>query len=252
SPGLAERAAALRHRMRPGWAHPHAGFEETRPRSLPLKANPHMHMLEASMAWLEVAPGLGWEALADEIAELCLARFLTPGEGALREYFDGDWRPLAGPKESVVEPGHQFEWAWLLIRWGRWRQRPDAIAAARRLIDIAEASGVDLERGLAINELNADLTPRDSLARLWPQTERIKAFVALSMVAVDSEERTAAWGKAAAAAAGLRRFLDHPVSGAWWEHIGADGVPLVEPTRASSLYHLTCAIAVMALGLQFE
>jgi mannose/cellobiose epimerase-like protein (N-acyl-D-glucosamine 2-epimerase family) len=43
--------------------------------------------------------------------------------------------PEAGP---VVEPGHQFEWAWLLLRWSQ-NAAGDAFSSARRLVEIEEA-----------------------------------------------------------------------------------------------------------------
>lgn len=223
------------------WRHPEAGFEESRPRTTPLKANPHMHMLEASMAWAEVDRDGPWNRLADEIAELCLRRFLDPETGALREFFDGDWGLLHSAEHGVVEPGHQYEWAWLLTRWGLSRDRCDALLAARRLIDVAEGPGVSNQR-LAMNELGPDLSARDARHRLWPQTERIKAFVAKRWLAKDQNARDGADAKIAEAARGLLRYFNHPVPGAWWEHLGPDGEPHEEPSRASSLYHITCAV----------
>lgn len=238
---LAERARAVRERMIVDWKHPVAGFEEASPRTLPLKANPHMHMLEAALAWSSVSDrDGGWATLADEIVELCLSRFLDPQTGALREYFDGDWNALTGEGQDVVEPGHQSEWAWLLIRWGLTRGRQDALVAARRLIAVAEGSGIS-DQDLAVNELAPDLSVRDGRHRLWPQTERIKAAVAEGWLAGDDEARAAAAVRAERATHGLLRFFDHPVAGAWWEHLGPDGAPANEPTRASSLYHITCA-----------
>ncbi|MFZ2872105.1 AGE family epimerase/isomerase [Zavarzinia sp.] len=244
--GFAARAARLRDDMKAGWGHPLAGFEESNPRSLPLKANPHMHMLEASLAWMAVSDDPAWGALADEIAELCLARFLDPATGALREYFGGEWQLLNQPDYGVVEPGHQFEWSWLLRRWGHWRGRADALAAAGRLAEIGEAPGVCPVRHLAMNELNPDLSLRDGLCRLWPQTERIKSHVLAMALSSDGEDRAAFALQAAQAASGLRRFFDHPLKGAWWEHLGIDGKPLAEPARTSSLYHIICAINEIA------
>jgi mannose-6-phosphate isomerase len=242
---LAKIALAIRDRMVAGWKHPVAGFEESSPPSLPLKANPHMHLLEASLAWSAVAdPDGSWAAMADELVELCLSRFLEPETGALREFFDADWNRIDSEGLDVVEPGHQSEWAWLLIRWGLMRDRPDAIHAARRLIALAEGPGVS-DQDLAVNELSPSLVVRDGRHRLWPQTERIKAAVALGWLARDADEKAKADRATAVAASGLLRFLEHPVRGAWWEHLGPDGVPALEPTRASSLYHITCAAVEM-------
>ena len=243
-PALLAHANAIRARM-DGFRHPERGFEEALPRTLPLKANPHMHVFEASLAWRATAGGAQWDALADEVAGLCLDRFLAEDTGALREFYDGDWGALSDKAGSVVEPGHQFEWAWLLTRWGTMRGRADALAAARRLVDLAETHGVDPQRDLALNELNADLTVRDDRARLWPQTERIKAHVAMAAIASTDGEREASLDRAARATRGLMRFFAHPVPGAWWEHIDARGEPVAEPSRASSLYHIMCAFDVI-------
>jgi mannose-6-phosphate isomerase len=251
-PAIAARAAMLRDEMTHGWGHPGRGFEEAQPRSLPLKANPHMHLFEAALAWEEASTDVGWRAMADMIAEMCLECFIDPGTGAQREYFDGDWQAIPLPPQDVVEPGHQFEWAWLLCRWGKLRNRPDALAAARRLTAIGEEKGVDPVQDLAVNELNADLSLRDGLFRLWPQTERLKAHASAMAMADDPVAREAAAARAARAARGLRRYFDHPVPGSWWEHLGLDGRPhdLTEPARASSLYHIVCAIAETAVQLE--
>lgn len=244
---LATRALTLRGAMKDAVAHPVAGFEEGMPPTVPLKANPHMHLLEACLAWEELAPKRGWEDLADEIAQLCLERFIDPDTGAVHEYFDRDWRRIPEGTQAVVEPGHQFEWAWLLLRWGERRGRPEAQTAALRLVRLAEARGVDPALSLAVNELDPALVVRDGRSRLWPQTERVKAHALLRDRAGTPEERAEAEDATGRSIAGLRRFLAHPVSGSWWEHIGPDGRPMCEPARASSLYHVMGALeAVMA------
>lgn len=238
-----------------GWSHPAGGFEESVPRTLPLKSNPHMHMLEACLAWAEVAkpPHNGpWLNLADQIAELSLGRFLEPTNGCLREFFDGEWKPMSGDEGRIVEPGHQYEWAWLLFRWGRWRNRHDAIEAARRLVDVAEDHGIAPQPRMAMNELWDDLSPKDRDFRLWPQVERIKAWVARSLLASSTEEREAALGHATEAAAGLRRFLtDVAIPGLWHERMDSTGRFKQEPSPASSLYHLVCGISEMKRMLNY-
>jgi len=245
---FSRRAARLLDDMRAGWAHPMGGFVEDRTGSQPLRANPHMHMLEAALAWLDTSEDLRWATLADELAELCLSRFIAPN-GAVREYFDRDWNPLRSDGFDIIEPGHQFEWGWLLLRWGRLRNRDDAIASAWRLLEIGEDAGVCTTRDLAINELHSDLTIRDGLARLWAQTERIKAHSLAMAVAEGAAARNVAAARAARAAAGLRRYFEHPLRGAWWEHLGLDGAPVIEPSRTTSLYHIVCAIDEMVIQL---
>lgn len=236
-------ARDVRDAMIAGWKHPVAGFDEAVPRTLPLKANPHMHIFEASLAWLEAGPlsgDQGWDVLADEIGELCLARFLHPLNGSLLEFFDSDWTVIEGEMGRLVEPGHQFEWAWLLKRWGELRGRVDALAAARRLVELAEAHGVDETRGLVVNEIWDDFSVKDDDARLWPQTERIKAWLAMADIA-DGEEQQEALLKAAVATRGLMRYFQASIPGLWHETIRKDGTFVQAEARASSLYHVMCA-----------
>ena len=109
--------------------------------------------------------------LADEIAEFALAHFFDKN-GVLHEFFDEDWDFAPGVPGRIVEPGHQYEWAWLLLRWAGDRH-PKARAAALKMIEVTEANCV--AHGLALQQVLDDFSPHDPSARLWPQTERLKA-----------------------------------------------------------------------------
>lgn len=239
-------AEALLRRLRADWRHPLAGFEENTPRSLPLRSNPHMHLLEAALAWLDVSSGTDrrvWDGLADELVDLCLDRLIDPGSGALHEQFDGDWRPMPGASGDIVEPGHQFEWAWLLMRAAaRPGARPEALTAALRLLEIGETHGIDAARGVAVNALGRGMRVVDATAKTWPQTERIKAWQAAAALARGTDRAEAAARSLASAQRGLARFLSGAPAGLWREQQRADGSFVVETCRASSLYHIVCAI----------
>lgn len=226
--------------------HPVAGFEESDPRSLPLLANPHMHLLEACLAWVEAGGDAEWRALADEIANLALTRFVDPVSGGVREYYDGDWVPVAGVAGRILEPGHQFEWAWLLLRWGRLSGRQDAIDAALRLLAIGDGPGIDSVRGVAIFALLDDMSVHDDVARLWAQTERIKAGLLAAEITGDDRW----WATAAAGAEGLMLYLDTPVAGLWRDKLQADGRFVDEPAPASSFYHIVLAILELDRAVQ--
>ncbi|WP_426029407.1 AGE family epimerase/isomerase [Caulobacter sp. DWP3-1-3b2] len=235
---LPRLATALRDALYATLKHPIAGFEESVPRTLPLLSNPHMHLFEASLAWIEAGGDAAWRAMADEIAELALAKFIDPVSGGLREYYDGDWNPASGVAGRIIEPGHQFEWAWLLLRWGRLAGRDDAIAAALRMIAIGEGPGVDPARGVAIFALLDDMSVHDDIARLWAQTEQIKAGVLAAQVTGDARW----WTTAANGAEALLKYLDTPVRGLWRDKLRADGTFVDEAAPASSFYHIVCAI----------
>jgi mannose/cellobiose epimerase-like protein (N-acyl-D-glucosamine 2-epimerase family) len=222
----------LKHMKRAG-----QGFESGVPASLPLQANPHMHLFEAALAGCEVCSESSlWKSLADELAELAISRFIDGHSGALREFFDAEWHPAEGVQGRIVEPGHQFEWAWLLLRWGG-AKHPRARAAALKLIEIGEQHGV--RNGLATNSLLDDFSIQDAGARLWPQTERLKAAALAARCTGDARYVS----MAVAAADGLLRYLDCPTPGLWYDRIDASGNLVDEPAPASSFYHLVAAIS---------
>jgi mannose/cellobiose epimerase-like protein (N-acyl-D-glucosamine 2-epimerase family) len=229
------------------------GFEESQPPSSPLKSNPHMHLLEAALAWMEVTEGRAqqpWIDLAQELVGLCLTHFVDHSTGVIREYFDYEWASMPGDAGRIVEPGHQFEWAWLLTKWaalphGRPEHRERCAAVARRLREIGERWGVDPIRGVAINEIWDDMTPKDTAAKLWPQTERLKAWCAALDGAESAADKSAVCHRVIAAAEGMAKYLRNDAPGLWHEVYLPDGDFAAGPSKASSLYHVACAIDVL-------
>ncbi|SFR82993.1 AGE family epimerase/isomerase [Sphingomonas jatrophae] len=223
-------ADALLGRLDTLLAHPFAGFEEARPRALPLRSNPHMHMLEALLAWTERGVGGAYEARARQIAELARTRFIDPATGAIGEYFDGDWHFMPGDKGGVREPGHQFEWAYLLGEADRLLGTSSS-THIQRLYAFGAQHGVDPARGVAVFEMDAEGRIIDPDARLWSQTERLRTALTLGHDK-DADEALAA----------IRRFLDVPVRGLWLDRMKPDGHIVDEPAPGSSFYHIVSAL----------
>ena len=236
--GWREQAVALRTTLEQSYAHPLGGFVEDRAGSVPQRSNPHMHLLEAALAWIAVDDDPAWRRMADAIATLCLEKFIDPASGALGEFFAADWTPAPGVEGRICEPGHHYEWAFLLDRWARLTGRTEPEAAAR-LIAFANSRGLDPRRGVAVNAVLADGGVHDPVARLWAQAERIRAYLAQRR----SDEDVAA------AIKGLRRFLATPTQGVWFDRLGADDAFIPEPARATSLYHIVGAVAELARAL---
>ena len=230
--GWRQQAVALRTTLEQSYAHPLGGFVEDRAGSLPQRSNPHMHLLEAALAWIAVDDDPAWRRMADAIATLCLEKFIDPVSGALGEFFAADWAPAPGVEGRICEPGHHYEWAFLLDRWAQLtgRTMPEAVP---RLIAFADARGLDPRRGVAVNAVLADGGVHDPVARLWAQAERIRAYLAQRRSAED----------VAAAIKGLQRFLATPTQGVWFDRLEADDTFIPEPARATSLYHIVGAVA---------
>jgi len=127
------------------------------------------------------------------------------------------------------------------LRWAERRGSAEAIVKARRLFDIGEADGICANRNVAIMTLLDDLSVADPIARLWPQTEWLKAAVRFAAL-TNGAERERYLASAARAAAALQTFLATPVGGLWRDKQKADGTFVEEPAPASSFYHILCAI----------
>jgi mannose/cellobiose epimerase-like protein (N-acyl-D-glucosamine 2-epimerase family) len=207
-------------------------------RSAGYESNPHMHLLEAYLAWAEISQDSGWAAGVSSIVDLALSRFIRKDSGALGESFDSRWRPSPEIAGRILEPGHHFEWAWLLLRCERWHHLP-LRATALRLIAIGEQFGV--HQGVAVNALYDDFTVKDGSARFWPQTERLKA--SLLAAALTGEPRYRSMAEAAAMS--WSSYLSTSVPGLWRDLRLPGGEFVDSPAPASTFYHLVGAIMAL-------
>jgi mannose/cellobiose epimerase-like protein (N-acyl-D-glucosamine 2-epimerase family) len=207
------------------------------------ESNPHMHLLEACLAWTEIGNDAGWAAWVRRLVELALSRFIRKDSGALGESYSAAWEPAPGLAGRIIEPGHQFEWAWLLLRCEPLHPAP-LRETALRLLAIGDRYGV--QRGVAINALLDDFTVADANARFWPQTERLKAALLAATLTRDPHY----WSMAHAAAASLFPYLETSVAGLWFDVLQPSGVIIDGPAPASTFYHLVGAIAALNTALR--
>ncbi|WP_090648693.1 AGE family epimerase/isomerase [Asticcacaulis taihuensis] len=235
-PDFCDVADTIRMRMMTDWWRPQGGFWEGELTPCPpYRQNPHMHMFEAALINYQVSGKAVWRELADRLGELFVERFQDRASGAVTEYFDENWKPVAGDQGRIVEPGHCFEWAWLFeVGFADGL----GLATSDRLTDFARKYGIERKHGVAINEIMLDGATRDSGARLWPQTERLKAAVARYNRLRTPEEAA----EAVSAYNGLWPYLDVSVPGTWRDRMNADGTWVEEPSPASSFYHIVCGL----------
>ncbi|KAK0360143.1 hypothetical protein LTR94_028463, partial [Friedmanniomyces endolithicus] len=189
-------------------AAPHGGWNEALPARLPRRQNPHMHMLEAMLAWQATEPDPLFAVVARKALALRRERFWV--DGAIREYFTEDW--AAHPELGhVIEPGHLEEWAWLLLQAQKLGLEPgaevQALALHRRAIEQGTLNG------FMIREMDLSGAPIDAGRRLWGQTEALRTALAFC----DAE--TGAW-----VARLFQTHLAAPTPGLWIDSYDADGV----------------------------
>jgi mannose-6-phosphate isomerase len=140
----------------------------------------------------------------------------------------------------MFEPGHQYEWAWLLGRYQKLTGR-DVSAARSRLFELSERNGICPSRKTAFDELWSDMRCKTATSRFWPQCERIKAAIQLGNEATQSE-REKFYRTADEAMSALFRFLETPKRGLWFDRCSTDFAFIDQPAKASSLYHIIGAM----------
>ncbi|MEQ9436514.1 AGE family epimerase/isomerase [Hyphomonas sp.] len=211
------------------------GYAEALPPPHLRLQNPHMHLLEACLSLHNVDPDGGHLDRASEIVSLFLAR-LTAGPGKLLgERFTTDWGIPEGGDGDIVEPGHQFEWVWLLHQYAE--AAGVAVPEAAGTLYAFACTTLD-DAGRACQEVTRAGAPVDGSRRTWPQTEALKAH--LAMYEHSGDERFAA-----AACTSFDVLLDEflTVDGGWIDHYGAGGDVLARDMPASTGYHVVLAFA---------
>lgn len=155
--------------------HEHGGWFESIPNTLPRRANPHMHLLEAMLAYHAATRCEAALKRASECVRLFETRFFNPATDVMAECFSVDWVIDTHPKDTILEPGHHYEWASLLFEYQR-KTEHDSDSWRRRLIKKADKCGVNPDTGRAMNAVRANGEVADGNSRLWHQLERFRAY----------------------------------------------------------------------------
>lgn len=217
---------------------PAGGFLAEKPPGAFCLQNPHMHLLEASLVAFEASGEARFLDQARELVGLFKARFFDGR--TLAEYFTHDWARAPAEKGREIEPGHHFEWAWILVQYGRL-SGDNVSAEAAALVDFAERFGVDPQTQVAFQAVRDDGAPIDRGSRTWPNTERIKGWLAL----FESAGRDPRAALAGSARLLLDRYLATEIPGLWIDHFDAEGRPTSKTAPASTFYHVFLAFAEM-------
>ncbi|WP_445179962.1 AGE family epimerase/isomerase [Pseudomonas sp. McL0111] len=185
--------------------------------------NPLMHLAEALLATLSVRPDA---TVQQALSDLCTAmhkRFVDPQHGVLME------KPL-GAVDNWYEPGHQFEW-YFLLESSPLLRGSKLHAALDRAFEFTEQFGVEQPSGAvrAMLDLQLDRRPKDSTQRIWAQAEYLRALT----LRADSETVVLRQLQAL-----QQRFLH---AGGWYECRDEAGEVSRKDMPSTTPYHLaTC------------
>jgi mannose/cellobiose epimerase-like protein (N-acyl-D-glucosamine 2-epimerase family) len=219
------------------WTHPLGGFYEgdVDPQP-PRRQNPHMHLLEAAMAMADATSDQRWIDLQNHLGNLFRDRLFHSETGTLAEFYNDDLSLPTDQSLPIVEPGHLFEWIWLLDAW-RLRGGPDVSDIQARLWTAATRDGFNAISGFPIEQMDQNGHAIKTSARLWPSTEFLKAASCL-----DRQGHDDATVRLTAAFKALQRWFATPLQGLWFDKANDKGAFLDEPAPASTLYHIILAL----------
>ena len=222
-----------------------SGFRDAVPeRDALRRQNPHMHLLEAVLALWEATGDDRFAARATALADLFAERLFSPC-GVVLELFDGEWSPVAATGRNIVEPGHQFEWVWLL----RWYQRLSGQSFdghVQMLLDHALNHGVLDGTGIVIDAVDETGRAVTQSRRSWTHAEAVKA-----MAVEHGQGRPAMAPRATAFLDEIARtFTADGLGGGWFDHVDQHGAAIVDYMPASTLYHLVGAVAEANRGFR--
>ena len=214
----------------------HGGWFESSESELPRRANPHMHLLEAMLAYHAATGSSAALERAGEIVRLFETKFFNPATDVSAEFFEQDWS-LGAPQDQVLwEPGHHYEWATLLAQFEALTQH-DTASWRRRIIRRADRSGVSACGRFCYNSVFANGEVKNGDSRLWHQLERLRAMLHHGSIAKRGSIESLFQEI-------YHCFLSAGPSGGWLDQI-YQNKETCSSVPASMLYH--CAVCVDAL-----
>ncbi|MES1203912.1 MAG: AGE family epimerase/isomerase [Pseudomonadota bacterium] len=212
------------------------GFWHQLPPDGPRLQNPHMHLLEASLAVFEATQDQRFLDQARELVSLFRRRFFDGR--TLGEYYTTDWKRLDTEQGRIIEPGHQFEWAWILAQYAKL-SGDDTAREAQALAEFSENNGVDTGTHFTFNTIRDDGVKLDGGSRTWPNTERVKGWLGV----FELTGRDPSLEVTSAARLLLDRYLAVEPQGSWMDAFDVEGRPVAKTAPTSTLYHVWLAFA---------
>lgn len=209
--------------------------------------NPHMHMLEAVMQAFEMDGDPIWMERASKYAALGEKYFIDSDTGAICEFIGHDLTQNNSEMGQRREPGHQFEWDWLLRRYANFAKDDAPRALAKRMRSFVEAHGVrsdGIMAGAAYDAVDAKGNITDDTHLLWPMTEagKVYASLAFELVGVNDLAAHNAIERVRAISAQIFTQYFQDDRPAWVNRLDKDGNALWDEGLSRLLYHMAIFI----------
>ncbi|WP_191600729.1 AGE family epimerase/isomerase [Marinomonas algicola] len=194
------------------------------------RQNPHMHLLEGYIAAYHATESEPYKLALIELLSLAKTHFFDAETKSLREFFNSDWSYNLNTGH-IIEPGHHFEWVWLLHQSYKIDADPEYLIMADALWEKATRYGLDPKGGV-YNQIHAKTNQvLDKEKRIWPLTEYLKALCAHLEDGPNKVEQIKN-----AISFIFTHYLHR--DGHWNEFLDADNKPKDHPLPGTSSYHI--------------
>lgn len=200
------------------------------------RQNPHMHLLEACLFAAEIWDDKLFVQTGDEMVSLFLNYFFDTDKNALCEWYTDDLKPHP-EKGHIVEPGHYYEWIWLLKKHAE--QQGDKHFYNKLcfiMLDWANTHGWDKEFGGIYDEVGIDGAVISDTKRIWPFTEALKANAL--MLIKDRPDNNKARKERIAHMVDIFKNKYIEERGFWTERLNRDLSPLTDYMPGTTPYHV--------------
>jgi mannose-6-phosphate isomerase len=209
--------------------------------------NPHMHMLESVMQGFEMDGDPIWMERAAKYVALGEKYFFDAKTGAVCEFIGHDLTQNDTEMGQRREPGHQFEWDWLLRRYAGFAKDDAPRALAKQMRIFVEENGIrpdGVMAGAAYDAVDAKGTPTDDTHLLWPMTEagKVYASLAVEMVGVNDLAAHNAIERVRAISDQIFAKFFHQSNPAWVNRLDGEGTVLWDEGLSRLLYHMAIFI----------
>ncbi|MBN1403882.1 MAG: AGE family epimerase/isomerase [Opitutales bacterium] len=196
--------------------------------NVPKSFNTSLHVLEAYMRLMEVAPCEKVRKALEGTVRIHTDHIYNPRTGHLELFFDVDWKSLS----TVVSYGHDIEAVWLIDRAARLCGDAELIATVEKMnihvADVTLAEGIDADGGIYY-EGYPDKGTIDRDRHWWPQVEAALGFLCVWKQTGEEKYYNAAWDTWNYGVSNLR----NREIGEWYFRVSNEGEPYREIPMAS-------------------
>ena len=198
--------------------------------------NANMHTVEALIAAFETTGAARYLDRAERVAHKFTVELAAAANGQVWEHYDSDWqhdwdynidKPDDLFKPWGFQPGHQVEWAKLLLQLDAHRPADWHLAIAAPLYDTAMERGWDIAHGGLVYGYAPDGSFADTTKHFWVQAEAIATAWRLFTRTGETRYRDdyhRLWGWS------WDHLVDHE-HGAWYRIVSREGA-WVEPYKS--------------------